>query len=88
MKNSSTAREDCRSPSLPTYDLLKDPHSYYFIQSAHKLNDFLRSGKYKIDKGKLVDLETGRKISIDPYVLNKLEEIHSLKENSLDELKK
>lgn len=73
MKNSSTAREECRMPLLPAYDLLRDPHSYYFIQSAHKLHDFITSGKYKVDAGKLVDLETGGSVVIDPYVLKRLQ---------------
>lgn len=56
------------------YNIMKDAHMYYFLQSVPKVKELIATGLYKIDGNKLVEIESKDSVELDGFVAEKVKE--------------
>ena len=55
-----------------SYHFMDDPHMFYYIQSPNKVNQLLKSEKYYLENGRLVEVGTNKSVPLDDFVLNRV----------------
>ena len=56
------------------YNIMKDAHMFYFLQSVPKVKELIATGLYKIDGNKLIEIESKDFVELDGFVAEKVKE--------------
>ncbi len=53
-----------RQQEILNYSILSDPHMYYYLQSAQKVKELLKTNLYRLEAGRLVEKESKQSIKL------------------------
>lgn len=56
------------------YNIMKDTHMYYFLQSVPKVKELIATGLYKMDGNKLIEIESKDFVELEGFVAEKVKE--------------